>query len=194
MANVLKPRRGKASTLAAINPVLENGEVCFEIPDEGVGNGLGRVKIGDGVRAWNDLEYFISYDPNIYIKEEEKGKPNGVVPLNSSKLIDSQYLPSFVDEVQEYPSFDDFPMPGELGKIYIDKSKTMDNVYRWGGTAYFTIAKSIQYSLTKEGGAVILVGTDGSKSSINSIGGVEVRTTDPTPSELYAGKIWLIKQ
>ena len=37
-------------------------------------------------------------------------------------LIPSQYLPSYVDDVLEYDSKNDFPKPGETGKIYVDTS------------------------------------------------------------------------
>lgn len=39
-----------AAALAAVNPVLLDGEVVYE-------SGTGRHKIGDGVKAWNALPY-----------------------------------------------------------------------------------------------------------------------------------------
>ena len=49
-------------------------------------------------------------------------------------LVPAAQLPSFVDDVLEYPTLADFPATGENGKIYValDANKT----YRWGGTAY----------------------------------------------------------
>lgn len=190
--NVLKPRRGKASTIARLNPVLQKGELCLELPDDGSETHLGRIKIGDGTTAWNDLPYFISYDLTEYVKATDKGQPNGVVPLNSSKLIDPQYLPAYVDDVLEYPSRDEFPEKGESGKIYIDTSMKDNNVYRWGGTEYFVIAHSVQYHIVKEGSSVVLYGSDGSQSSVNNVGGIEIRTTDPDESELFVGKMWIL--
>jgi hypothetical protein len=63
-----------------------------------------------------------------------KGIANGYVPLNASTLIDSIYLPSFVDDILEFSNLAAFPVTGETGKIYIaiDTSKT----YRWSGTVY----------------------------------------------------------
>ena len=62
----------------------------------------------------------------------------------TSGIIDAARLPSYVDDVLEFSSFDDFPLVGETGKIYvaIDTNKT----YRWGGTVYVYI--------TSGGGAV----------------------------------------
>ena len=54
MATVLKTkfqlRRGNAEVWARNNPILERGEPGFEID-------TGRLKIGNGETAWNDLEY-----------------------------------------------------------------------------------------------------------------------------------------
>jgi len=43
-------RRGTASQWAAINPVLSQGEICYETDS-------GKIKIGNGTSAWNDLAY-----------------------------------------------------------------------------------------------------------------------------------------
>lgn len=69
-----------------------------------------------------------------------KNKPN-VPILDQSGQIPASYLPSYVDDVLEYPSFHDLPQPGEPGKIYV----TTDNdlTYRWSGTTYVEISKSI---------------------------------------------------
>jgi hypothetical protein len=51
---------------------------------------------------------------------------NGIIP--------SSQLPSYVDEILEYSNFENFPVTGETGKIYlaIDTSK----IYRWSGSIY----------------------------------------------------------
>ena len=48
-----------------------------------------------------DLEQDFGFNPDNYQLRVEKGEPNGYVPLNEGGLIDSQYLPSFVDDVIE---------------------------------------------------------------------------------------------
>lgn len=57
MANVIIPqrfwtRRGTASALTAANEVLYSGEWCLETD-------TGRAKYGDGITAWNDLDYSV---------------------------------------------------------------------------------------------------------------------------------------
>lgn len=61
--------------------------------------------------------------------------------VNKCPLVDgkvpSANLPSYVDDVLEYPNFASFPVTGEAGKIYVDIST--DFVYRWSGSAYALI-------------------------------------------------------
>lgn len=60
------------------------------------------------------------------------------LPLfNGSNTINSQYLPSYVDDVIEAPSQNDFPTIGESGKIYLDIST--NSTYRWSGSTYVLI-------------------------------------------------------
>lgn len=55
--------------------------------------------------------------------------------------VPAQYLPSFVDDVQEFPVLEAFPTPGETGKIYVDTAE--NRTYRWSGTQYTEIGKSL---------------------------------------------------
>ena len=61
MSSYLRPRRGKKSTaiaqLTSANP-LKRGEIFFEVPDDGVGTGPGKIKMGDGTTGYEDLPYF----------------------------------------------------------------------------------------------------------------------------------------
>lgn len=75
------------------------------------------------------------------VKRSEMGTVNGVAMLDSSGKVPAAQLPSFVDDVIEYPTATDFPETGETGKIYValDTNKT----YRWGGSAYVEISESL---------------------------------------------------
>ena len=59
MASFLRPRRGKRATAISQNIILKKGEVFFEVPDSGVGKGLGKIKLGDGTTGYNSLPYFL---------------------------------------------------------------------------------------------------------------------------------------
>ena len=67
-----------------------------------------------------------------------------ITSVNASVItgtISENNLPSYVDDVLEYDSKDNFPETGESGKIYIDTSTNL--TYRWGGTAYVSISSSL---------------------------------------------------
>lgn len=55
MAVSFRPRRGTLFDWEAKNPRLGEGEWGYEI-------GTGRYKVGDGVRRWKELPYFVSED------------------------------------------------------------------------------------------------------------------------------------
>lgn len=71
----------------------------------------------------------------------QKGANNGVATLDESGKVPSTQLPSFVDDVLEYENFEAFPETGESGKIYVTKDTNLE--YRWSGTQYTQISKSI---------------------------------------------------
>ena len=58
---------------------------------------------------------------------------NGKVPANQ--------LPSYVDDVLEYGTFNTFPTIGEDGKIYVAQDTNL--TYRWSGTRYVEISQSL---------------------------------------------------
>jgi len=83
----------------------------------------------------------------LNLKEDKanKGIANGYVPLNASTLIDSIYLPSYVDDVIEVANFGALPVTGETGKIYV----TLDDnkQYRWSGSVYVNMTEATIPSL-----------------------------------------------
>lgn len=75
------------------------------------------------------------------VKRSEMGAANGVAQLDSSGLVPSSQLPSYVDDVLEYDNLTAFPATGETGKIYVTKDTNL--TYRWSGTQYVEISKSL---------------------------------------------------
>ena len=59
MASYFRPRRGKKATAISQNIVLKKGEFFCESPVNGIGSGTGKIKLGDGITAYEDLPYFI---------------------------------------------------------------------------------------------------------------------------------------
>lgn len=70
-----------------------------------------------------------------------KGQPGGLASLDSNGLVPSSQLPSYVDGVLEYPTLSAFPATGETGKIYVTLDTNL--TYRWSGTGYTEISKSL---------------------------------------------------
>ena len=69
------------------------------------------------------------------------GKPNGFATLDENGIVPSSQLPSYVDDVLEYSSYLTLPTEGNTGIIYV----TLDNkkTYRWSGSTYVEISKSL---------------------------------------------------
>ncbi len=75
------------------------------------------------------------------IPATEKGTANGVAELDANGHVPSAQLPSYVDDVVEYPTAADFPATGEPGKIYVDLAANL--TYRWSGSTYVEISPSL---------------------------------------------------
>lgn len=80
------------------------------------------------------------------IPSSEKGANNGVAELDETGKVPSSQLPSYVDDVLEYNSLNNFPATGESGKIYI--AKDTNKTYRWSGTTYVQISASLSLGET----------------------------------------------
>lgn len=73
--------------------------------------------------------------------KELVGAPDGIAPLDRDSKIPAAYLPSYVDDVLEYATRAAFPVTGETGKIYISLDDNL--TYRWSGSTYIEISKSL---------------------------------------------------
>lgn len=75
-----------------------------------------------------------------------------LAPLNNStKKIDSKYLPSYVDDVLEYNTREAFPATGEKGKVYVvTTGADINTVWRWSGSTYIKIVDVKEPPVTKK--------------------------------------------
>lgn len=55
----IRPRRSTKAEWDYANPILSEGEIAVEVPNTGVGTGISKFKIGDGVTPWQALPYAI---------------------------------------------------------------------------------------------------------------------------------------
>lgn len=77
----------------------------------------------------------------LLIPLSQKGVAGGVATLDDGGKVPAAQLPSFVDDILEYDSLSDFPEEGESGKIYV--ATDTNRQYRWSGTQYTEISKSL---------------------------------------------------
>lgn len=87
-------------------------------------------KAGD-TTITNSLNAFIS----------TKGQPGGLAELDSTGKVPAAQLPSYVDDVLEFSTKDQFTQTGKTGKIYVAKDTNL--TYRWTGTQYLEISQSL---------------------------------------------------
>lgn len=73
-------------------------------------------------------------------------KDSKFAELGGDGFILTSQLPSYVDDVLEFATLTNFPTTGESGKIYVATGTNI--TYRWSGTAYVEISKSIALGTT----------------------------------------------
>ena len=123
------------------------------IGNDQVGENQLLIESGGAVRAMDGATEvdLVSISSNeVFLK--------GIKVLDSSNLIPSAILPSYVDDVLEFADLASFPATGESGKIYvaIDTNKQ----YRWSGSAYIQITSGAVDSVNGETGIVVLTAGD----------------------------------
>lgn len=79
-------------------------------------------------------------DDASFVSNKNWSRLEGIKTDSSGKIL-SSYLPSYVDDVLEYDSLKDFPEKGDKGKIYV--TADTDLTYRWSGSKYTEISKSL---------------------------------------------------
>ena len=116
----LKVRRGKRSTAENEHIILEKGELFFEVPEDGVGTGNGKIKIGDGETEYSKSPYFLgdkeyelaTQESDGLMDPEDKFKLENLNPNNGTLTIyqGDSMLGSFSAN-QEYDSSIYFKTP-----------------------------------------------------------------------------------
>ena len=112
--------------LEEIDPMANN----YTLPV--AGSSLGGVKSGTDIT--------VDSSGNVSISNVDASAINGT--------ISSANLPSYVDDVIEYNGTSSFPDVGETGKIYVDTAT--NQTYRWGGSDYVSIGKSVALGETTD--------------------------------------------
>lgn len=83
---------------------------------------------------WNYMEHY--WHNNREFPESTEASLNRKADLVDGKVPSSQ-LPSYVDDVLEYDTFESLPNSGEKGKIYVITNNNTQ--FRWSGTEYIQL-------------------------------------------------------
>lgn len=113
----------------------------------------------NGVLFDGTADIVVADDTKIPLSQ--KGVAGGVAPLDESGVIESTFLPSFVNDVIEFELKSEMPTVGEQGKIYIVYGDTKENngTYRWSGTLYVLISNPLEYATSEDA----ITGTENTK-------------------------------
>ena len=109
-----------------------------------------------------------------------------------SGTVPASQLPSFVDDVLEFPNLASFPVTGEAGKIYTDT--TTNFTYRWSGTQYVRLGGDYAVT-TKDEGTILTTATTeynftgGGVTATNSGGIVTVDVPGVVPTIPVTGTV-----
>lgn len=93
-------------------------------------------------------------DAEIKIELAGLGLAGGIATLDKNGQVPSSQLPSYVDDVLEFKSPEEFPKKGEAGKIYVEL--TGNTTWRWSGTTYVQIASGAVQSVNGKTGVIVL--------------------------------------
>lgn len=143
-------------------PIIQNGK--NRIADLGV---FSKQLVDEGIRGF-------------------MGKPSGVAPLDRDSKVPASYLPSYVDDVLEFDNITEFPTNGEVGKIYVDTDTNL--TYRWSGSGYIEISKSLGLGETS---GTAYAGNKGKQNAID-IANHKSSTSNPhnvTKSQVGLGNV-----
>ena len=148
-----------------VNSAPNENQLCLYYDD--VKNYLNSSDYDNDLDYWRNISLTASDVQAIPISA--KGAANGVCPLNANSIIDSQYLPSFVDDVVEaYPrtgqtelsstwlatgSADGTVITPQTGVIYLlmadSETSATNTQFRWGGTSYVKLNDGGVSSITQ---------------------------------------------
>lgn len=95
----IRPRAGTAAQWVLANPVLGEREIGVEVPPEGIGKGLVKIKFGDGATAWNDLPYGVlppEIDIDDLIAQTLAGKETDKAPSVAAVAAAFEAIPATI--------------------------------------------------------------------------------------------------
>ena len=124
--------------------VAKTGMFNYKDPETGryIGvNVLSERRTADQIAEIDEeAEEMLTVLRSTFVQNSEKAQPNGVATLDGGGKVPAAQLPSYVDDVLEYPAKNVFPATGEAGKIYVASND--GKIYRWSGSQYIEISNA----------------------------------------------------
>lgn len=126
----------------------DRGELFYKIGDGlYLYNGSSWLRMllkNEAASSWGDISNkpttLVGYGITDAIYSAARGASNGVASLDSSGKVPSAQLPSYVDDVIEFPNLASMPVSGVTGIIYI--AIDTNKIYRWTGSTYIEVVAS----------------------------------------------------
>ena len=118
MASYLRPRRGtydQAKDTLKGDAVLKSGEIFFEYPDKGVGNGSGKIIMGDGVSDYENLEPFLSSSDTKSVKDTSISDN-----VNASTTVVNDIVQISIQNISLFSGYTGAYVNANLSGFYID--------------------------------------------------------------------------
>lgn len=135
--STLKPRILISTEWTSVNPILLKNETGIELD-------TGKFKIGNGIDAWNDLDYVDLYvlkstTPSSVYSTDENGEQTMIPVIDLKDIIYGYFNGTnfYTDS-----GFTNLITP-ESGKIYLALNTNL--TYRWSGSAYVQIGGDKDY-------------------------------------------------
>ena len=139
MAATFRPRRGKKATAIANAIVLKKGEIFFETPDNGIGTGPGKIKMGDGITTYEQLPYFSDVDISdspVKFTEAADADVSTLLdtivtgnPLNTITGASKRLLRKYNGMINSKAASVNGVIPDSTGNINLQKVPLADNIY-----------------------------------------------------------------
>lgn len=129
------------------NPVVHATQdyVNLKISEEEKARGLSEDALKESLQTV-DSRLSRHIGDSTHVTPEDKARWDGKASLENG-MIPASLLPSYVDDVIEAESFSQLPPRGEAGKIYVTLDENRQ--YRWSGSVYVEVSKSISLGETQ---------------------------------------------
>ena len=185
----IRLKRGEAATWASLNPVLDPGEPGFE-------KDTYKLKIGDGVTAWNSLAYFAGGGGSFTVDGDSIVFDNDELALKGFAAATAGYTPYKKSDGELGWSVQYKIVQGYLyeGHFYEDSQHTTA-LADSANSIYIDIPTATGYFYMGSGYAKIIAAASNSASGLvklyattgqNTDGAVDQKTFSDLYSQLYA--------